>query len=190
MDQYRSARPPGSLLELGGTVYRLEAVEGCGSSAVVYRATYRDQLNRDATHQVFLKELCPVCPQGGVRRGADGSVICEGPGRSVMEEAGLRFRTGKALVPFRITGNIEWGVPAPVIEGVEGRIIGRDRDRARLLVEAIAFTDEGLAGLAHGIQQRVTDACTRLLGTAGIEVRVRFLPSKTTIIAREVPDER
>ena len=37
-----------------------------------------------------------------------------------MEEAGLRFRTGKALVPFRITGNIEWGVAAPVIEDVEG----------------------------------------------------------------------
>ncbi len=40
--------------------------------------------------------------------------------RSVLEEAGIRFRTGKALVPFRITGNIEWGVQAPVIEDVEG----------------------------------------------------------------------
>ena len=38
----------------------------------------------------------------------------------MLEEAGIRFRTGKALVPFRITGNIEWGVQAPVIEGVEG----------------------------------------------------------------------
>ncbi|NPD32893.1 class I tRNA ligase family protein [Eggerthellaceae bacterium zg-997] len=40
--------------------------------------------------------------------------------RDVMRAAGLRFRTGKALVPFRITGNIEWGVPAPTLEGVEG----------------------------------------------------------------------
>ena len=40
--------------------------------------------------------------------------------RSVLEEAGIRFRTGKALVPFRITGNIEWGVKAPVIDGLEG----------------------------------------------------------------------
>ena len=40
--------------------------------------------------------------------------------RDVLRTAGLRFRTGKALVPFRITGNIEWGVPAPVIDGVEG----------------------------------------------------------------------
>ena len=40
--------------------------------------------------------------------------------RDVLRRTGLRFRTGKALVPFRITGNIEWGVKAPVIEGVEG----------------------------------------------------------------------
>lgn len=40
--------------------------------------------------------------------------------RTALAEAGIRFRPGKALVPFRITGNIEWGVPAPVIDGVEG----------------------------------------------------------------------
>ncbi len=40
--------------------------------------------------------------------------------RPVLANAGLRFRTGKTLVPFRITGNIEWGVKAPVLEGVEG----------------------------------------------------------------------
>ncbi|MEG2947979.1 MAG: class I tRNA ligase family protein [Raoultibacter sp.] len=40
--------------------------------------------------------------------------------RPVLTGAGIRFRTGKALVPFRISGNIEWGVKAPVIEGVEG----------------------------------------------------------------------
>ncbi len=40
--------------------------------------------------------------------------------RDLMRQAGLRFRTSKALVPFRITGNIEWGVAAPVFDGVEG----------------------------------------------------------------------
>ena len=40
--------------------------------------------------------------------------------RTVLTDAGIRFRTGKALVPFRISGNVEWGVPVPVIEGVEG----------------------------------------------------------------------
>ena len=40
--------------------------------------------------------------------------------RSVLSAAGIRFRMGKALVPFRMTGNIEWGVKAPVFDGVEG----------------------------------------------------------------------
>ena len=35
----------------------------------------------------------------------------------VLSGAGIRFRTGKTLVPFRLTGNIDWGVPAPVLEG-------------------------------------------------------------------------
>lgn len=35
----------------------------------------------------------------------------------VLAENGIRYRTGKTLVPFRLTGNIEWGVKAPVLEG-------------------------------------------------------------------------
>jgi methionyl-tRNA synthetase len=31
----------------------------------------------------------------------------------ILTGAAIRFRTGKTLVPFRITGNIAWGVPAP-----------------------------------------------------------------------------
>lgn len=33
---------------------------------------------------------------------------------------GVRCRTGKTLVPFRITGNIAWGIPAPDREGMDG----------------------------------------------------------------------
>ncbi|MGI6106116.1 MAG: class I tRNA ligase family protein [Raoultibacter sp.] len=40
--------------------------------------------------------------------------------REILVGAGIRFRTSKTLVPFRISGNIEWGVAAPVLEGVEG----------------------------------------------------------------------
>ena len=36
----------------------------------------------------------------------------------VLKRAGIRFRSGKALVPFRITGNISWGVPVPEVDGV------------------------------------------------------------------------
>lgn len=38
---------------------------------------------------------------------------------SILAENEIRFRTGKTLVPFRLTGNIEWGVPAPSLEGLE-----------------------------------------------------------------------
>jgi methionyl-tRNA synthetase len=36
---------------------------------------------------------------------------------AALTAAGFRFRTGKTLVPFRLTGNQEWGLPAPVLEG-------------------------------------------------------------------------
>jgi methionyl-tRNA synthetase len=37
--------------------------------------------------------------------------------RDSLVAAGIRFRTGKTLVPFRITGNIAWGVAAPSLDG-------------------------------------------------------------------------
>ncbi len=43
--------------------------------------------------------------------------------KDVLNQNGIRFRTGKTLVPFRLTGNIEWGVPAPVLDGEEGLTI-------------------------------------------------------------------
>ncbi len=40
---------------------------------------------------------------------------------ATLVEAGIRFRTGKTLVPFRLTGNQEWGLPAPVLENEPAR---------------------------------------------------------------------
>ncbi len=37
--------------------------------------------------------------------------------RDILDTAKIRFRTGKCLLPLRITGNIEWGVPAPKLDG-------------------------------------------------------------------------
>lgn len=39
--------------------------------------------------------------------------------RTMLGERGIRYRVGKTLVPFRLTGNLEWGLPAPVIEGLK-----------------------------------------------------------------------
>lgn len=43
--------------------------------------------------------------------------------RDVLNKNNIRFRAGKTLVPFRLTGNIEWGVPAPVLDGESGLTI-------------------------------------------------------------------
>lgn len=38
--------------------------------------------------------------------------------KQILTENAIRYRTGKTLVPFRLTGNIEWGVSAPSLEDV------------------------------------------------------------------------
>lgn len=35
----------------------------------------------------------------------------------ILTQAAIHYRTGKTLVPLRLTGNIEWGVKAPSLEG-------------------------------------------------------------------------
>ena len=37
----------------------------------------------------------------------------------ILASHNIRFRTGKTLVPFRLTGNIDWGVKAPDLEDVK-----------------------------------------------------------------------
>lgn len=39
---------------------------------------------------------------------------------SLLAQSDIRFRTGKTLVPFRISGNIEWGVKIPDTDGMNG----------------------------------------------------------------------
>lgn len=48
------------------------------------------------------------------------SVTDRDQAREVLSRAQIRFRTGKTLVPFRISGNVSWGVPVPEMEGVSG----------------------------------------------------------------------
>jgi methionyl-tRNA synthetase len=39
---------------------------------------------------------------------------------SVLSKNKVRYRTGKTLVPFRLSGNVNWGIPVPEMEGVDG----------------------------------------------------------------------
>lgn len=47
---------------------------------------------------------------------SDREKACE-----ILAENGIRYRTGKTLTPFRLTGDIAWGVPCPEIQGVSGQ---------------------------------------------------------------------
>ena len=38
----------------------------------------------------------------------------------LLSQYGIRYRTGKTLVPLRISGNLDWGVPVPSADGVNG----------------------------------------------------------------------
>ncbi len=40
--------------------------------------------------------------------------------KNLLDENGVRYRSGKTITPFRLTGNIDWGVPVPEKEGVDG----------------------------------------------------------------------
>ena len=39
---------------------------------------------------------------------------------SILSQNGIRYRTGKTLVPLRLSGNVSWGIPVPEIDGVSG----------------------------------------------------------------------
>jgi methionyl-tRNA synthetase len=40
--------------------------------------------------------------------------------KTILAARGIRYRSGKTLVPFRLTGNLEWGLSVPPIEGQTG----------------------------------------------------------------------
>ena len=39
----------------------------------------------------------------------------------ILTKNNIRYRTGKTLTPFRLTGNISWGVPCPSFKGIENQ---------------------------------------------------------------------
>ena len=39
----------------------------------------------------------------------------------ILRTAGIRFRTGTTLVPFRLSGNVKWGIPVPEKDGIAGQ---------------------------------------------------------------------
>lgn len=79
--------------------------------------------------------------------------------------------------------------PDILVEDIRARVVGRDKSEVQIHVDAIALVEHGLEGLARQVQQRVQEACERTLGTTGVSVSVRFLPSKTVTVTKEVAGE-
>ena len=82
--------------------------------------------------------------------------------RNQLEAAGLRLRTGKALVPFRLTGNVDWGVKSPVIEGLEDRTIWCWPES---LWAPISFSRCWLENAGKGVESLNPDSRGRVLGS-------------------------
>ena len=47
---------------------------------------------------------------------SDREKACE-----ILAKNNIHYRTGKCMTPFRLTGDIAWGVPCPEIQGIEGQ---------------------------------------------------------------------
>lgn len=75
-----------------------------------------------------------------------------------LSAAGVRFRTGKTLVPFRLTGNIEWGVPAPVLEDEEPLTVWVWPES---LWAPISFTQAYLESIGHDPEEWKSYWCSK-----------------------------
>lgn len=79
----------------------------------------------EAAYAEGLKELEAAFPEHSIVEESNknsvtfvfGSLNDRDTAREVLGARGINYRTGKTLVPFRLSGNIEWGVPVPECEG-------------------------------------------------------------------------
>lgn len=109
----RRLREAGEVIRLGGVDYCLEGVEGCGGSAIVYRASYEDRLNQGCFHQALIKELYPFCAGEEISRDEQGNIICSPEGKTLMDSSRRSFLAGNQAnlqllkkMPEQISGNL------------------------------------------------------------------------------------
>ena len=81
----------------------------------------------EAAYAEGLKELEAAFPEHSIVEESNknsvtfvfGSLNDRDTAREVLGARGINYRTGKTLVPFRLSGNIEWGVPVPEKDGLK-----------------------------------------------------------------------
>ncbi len=96
--------------------YILKTIEEFLKSPCIYLK--KSELERTGTTEEELNRLFPEHELLKEENKASVTYIMKNltdrdKAREALNEKGIRFRTGKTLVPFRLSGNIEWGVPVP-----------------------------------------------------------------------------
>lgn len=96
--------------------FALSAIEEFLAPPVIYvQEKFREEF--DAVRPELPKHKLYEAEEGKTSFVVEFATIADrDDARAVLELGGVRFRTGKTLVPFRLTGNIDWGVAAPQLE--------------------------------------------------------------------------
>ncbi len=77
-----------------------------------------------------------------------------------------------------------------LVDRVLGRLKGSDKARVALTLELIYLGEEDLKSVGARVREHVECACSKMTGTEDVAVRVRFLPTKTKTLTKEVSGER
>lgn len=97
--------------------YLLSAMEEFLKKPVIY--VKKDQLDlKDATNNLPEFEILEENNRTSITMSFHDLKSRE-IAQDYLSKKGITYRTGKTLVPFRLTGNIEWGVKVPKKEGME-----------------------------------------------------------------------
>ena len=85
---------------------------------VIYVKRKDHELLNEKSLQIEVKEIQDDGKKPSVTYVFD-SLEARDRAREILDAENIRYRTGKTLVPFRLSGNIPWGVPVPNQEGLE-----------------------------------------------------------------------
>lgn len=110
----------------------IEALEKDPGTRGFITATIREFLAKPTLyvkqeHEEELESIRALLPEHRITEDPSKAIPLEFQNLQDADKAGeilfsknIRFRAGKTLTPFRLTGNIEWSIQAPTIDGVEG----------------------------------------------------------------------
>lgn len=93
----RQALREGDCLPFPGMRCVITREIGRGSNAIVYQASYMDELNKSKRHSALIKELFPLHDKGAIYRDAEGRIIVEADGKETWERHKRSFEYGNEI---------------------------------------------------------------------------------------------